>query len=329
MRQYADIRWSRLDGTDWSEPTSIVTDTRADFAPKVAFDGNGDAVAVWQKVTDPNFTNDALSAMAAEMEIVWSRWDRASGAWSEPAALTTNAYYDGSPLLAGPLTNGDLLATWTKNEANLLMGTGTVGAAENDVVLCSRWSVATHSWSSPEVVVSNLSYRLSQSFAGISNRAVYAWTADADGVLTNDTDQEVFYRFWQDDAWQTLARLTTDTNADKSVRAAVSPAVATNQNTVSAEGFETGDFTRWPWIFEGNAAWAVQGSMVCSGTYAAASGGITHNQSSTMKVVVSCPSGIMSFAYLVSSEGGWDYLRFYIDGQQQDAWSGSAGWSTA
>lgn len=327
--QYTDIRWSRFDGTDWSTPTSIVMDTRADFAPKVAFDGNGDAVAVWQKVTDPNFTNATLSAIAAEMEIYWSRWDRTSGAWSAPTALTTNTIYDGSPLLAGPLTNGDLLVTWTRNEANLLMGTGTVGAVENDTVLCSRWSAATHEWSAPEVVVSNLAYRFSQSFAGISNRAVYAWTTDADGVLTNDSDQEVFYRFWQDDVWGSVAQLTADTNADKNVRAAVSPSIETNQNTVSSEEFETGDFSVWPWTFEGDAPWSVQGSTVYSGAFAAASGGISENQSSTMKVVVSCPSGTVSFAYNVSSEGNYDYLRFYIDGNQQDAWSGETGWGMA
>lgn len=221
--QYADIRWSRFDGTDWSAPTSIVTDTRADFAPKVAFDGNGDAVAVWQKVNDPNFTNANLSAMAAEMEIVWSRWDRASGIWSAPSALTTNTYYDGSPFLAGPLTDGDLLVTWTKNEANLLMGTGWVGAVENDVVLCSRWSTAAHAWTAPEVVVSNLAYRLSQSFAGISNRAIYAWTTDADGVLTNDTDQEIYAKVWSNGVWGVIKRCTSNSVPDKTVRCAVSP----------------------------------------------------------------------------------------------------------
>ncbi len=327
--QYADIHWSRFDGINWSAPTSITADTRADFAPKVAYDGNGDAMAVWQKVTNPDFTNATLSAMAAEMEIVWSRWDRIAGTWSEPAALTTNIDYDGSPLLAGPLTNGDLLVTWTKNEANLLMGTGTVGAIENDAVLCSRWSTADHSWSTPEIVVSNLAYRLSQSFAGVSNRAVYAWTTDIDGILTNGTDQEIYYRFWMDGTWGAASRLTSDTNIDKNVRVAVSPTVATNQNTVASEGFETGDFSRWPWTFQGNAAWTVQVSTVQSGTYAAASGGITHNQSSIMKVVVSCPTGTVSFGYKVSSESNYDYLRFYIDGTQKVAWSGTVGWSMA
>jgi len=326
--QYADIHYSYFNGTDWSAPAAIVTDTRADFAPRVAFDGNGDAVAVWQKVTDPDFTNADLSAMAAEMEIVWSRWDRTAGTWSTPVALTTNTCYDGSPLLAGPLTNGDLLVTWTKNEANLLMGTGTVGAAENDTVLCSRWNAAAHSWGSPETIVSKLAYRLSQSLAAVSNRAVYAWTTDADGVLTNEADQEVYYRFWVDDVWGPVTRLTTDTVADKNVRAAVAPTLSTAGNAVMSEGFETGDFSHWPWAIEGNAAWTVQNSTVYTGTLAAASGGIGDNQSSTMKVDVSCTSGTVSFAYKVSSEAGWDYLQFCIDGQQQGAWSGSAEWAT-
>jgi len=327
--QFTDIRWSRFDGWNWSLPASIVTDTRAEFNPHVAYDGNGDAVAVWERVSDPNFTNVDLSAMAAQMEIVYAMWNHTTGQWTEPVALTTNSCLDHLPLLAGPFTNGDLMVVWTKNETNLLMGTGTAGAVENDVVLWSRWSASGHTWTEPNVLVSNLAYRLSQSFAGISNRAVYAWTTDADGVLTNDSDQEVYYRFWMDDAWGPVSRLTSDTNTDKNVRVAVSPTVETNQNMVASEDFETGDFSRWPWASEGNATWTVQNTTVYTGAFSSASGGIGDSQSSIMKVDVSCPSGSVSFAYMVSSEANYDYLRFYIDGQQQGAWSGSAGWSTA
>ncbi len=33
----------------------IRTNTQAEFAPQVAYDGNGDAIAVWERVADPNF----------------------------------------------------------------------------------------------------------------------------------------------------------------------------------------------------------------------------------------------------------------------------------
>lgn len=48
----------------------------------VAFDGDGDAIAVWERVKDPDFNVVDINAMAAEMEIVWSRWDSHLQSWT-------------------------------------------------------------------------------------------------------------------------------------------------------------------------------------------------------------------------------------------------------
>ena len=176
--QSTDIAWTRWDGTNWSAPVAIRTNTQSEFAPQVAYDGNGDAIAVWERVADPNFTNLDLTAMAQQMEIVWSRWARASGTWTEPAPLTSNNYLDHEPLLCGPMNDGSVLAVWTANQQNLLMGTNVPG---NDTVLWGKWSAASQAWGAPQVLVNGLAYRLSQSLAGTGNHAVYAWTQDADG----------------------------------------------------------------------------------------------------------------------------------------------------
>jgi hypothetical protein len=216
--QYTDIAWTRWDGTNWSVPLAIRTNTQAEFAPQVAYDGNGDAIAVWERVADPNFNQTNLTAMAAQMEIVWSRWGRTNGAWTEPAALTANSYLDHAPLLCGPMSDGSVLAVWTANQQNLLMGTNAPG---NDTVLWAEWSATSRSWGAPRVLVDGLAYRLSQSLAGTGGHAVYAWTRDADGVLTNDTDQEVFFMEYTNSTWGAPQQLTTNTVADKTVCAAV------------------------------------------------------------------------------------------------------------
>lgn len=216
--QFTDIQWTRFDGTNWSVPATLHTNTQAEFAPQVAFDRYGDALAVWERVADPNFTNVDLTDMAAQMEIVWSRWIRTNGAWTEPVAMTTNGYLDHAPLLCGPMPNGDLLAVWTANQCNLLMGTNGAGA---DQVLWSRWIASAWRWSAPQTLLSGMSFRLSQSLAGTAGHAVYAWTRDVDGVLTNDLDQEVFYCDWRGGGWSVAKQLTTNTLADKNVRATV------------------------------------------------------------------------------------------------------------
>lgn len=219
--QFTDIKWTYYDGTNWTSPLAIQTDTRAEFTPRVVFDGNGDAIAAWERVATTNLTDTNLTAMAQQMEIVWSRWNRTNGTWSVPAALTTNGYLDHAPLLCGPVTSGDVLLTWTMNTSNLLMGTGAVGAPENSTVMATGWNSATKTWGTPQTLVANLPYRITQSLAGATNRAVYAWTRDMDGIVTNTTGQQVFYCGWTNGVWGGPVQFTAATNESKNVRAAV------------------------------------------------------------------------------------------------------------
>lgn len=218
--QYTDIAWTRWDGTNWSAPLAICTNTQAEFAPQVAYDGNGDAIAVWERVADPDFNQTNLTAMAAQMDLAWARWDRATRTWTQPAALlAANSALDFAPLLCGPMTNGDLLLLWTRDYDNQLISTNPAQSR----VGSRLWRAATQSWVATPSIAAGQAYRLSQSLAGSGNRALYAWTRDGDGVLTDETDQEVFYCEWADGVWGAAVQYTTNSIADKNVRAAVSP----------------------------------------------------------------------------------------------------------
>ncbi len=43
-------------------------------------------------------------------------------------------------------------------------------------------------------------------------------------------------------------------------------------------------------------------------------------------MIVDCVDGDITFYRKVSSEDNFDYLRFYIDGVEQDKWSGGKDW---
>ena len=109
---------------------------------------------------------------------------------------------------------------------------------------------------------------------------------------------------------------------------------ATRNHNVSIglilEDFETGDFSRFDWLMEGDLPWIIDSASANEGSYSAKSGAITHSQISTMKIsrILSSP-GTLSFRYKVSSESGWDFFRFYVDGVQQDQFSGSVDWTEA
>ncbi len=99
---------------------------------------------------------------------------------------------------------------------------------------------------------------------------------------------------------------------------------------LDVESFESGDFTFYPWQMSGNQPWQIVSTEVYDGAYSAKSGDISHSSTSTMQVTLdSLEAGTVSFYYKVSSESGYDYLRFYIDGQQKNQWSGEVAWTVA
>lgn len=78
------------------------------------------------------------------------------------------------------------------------------------------------------------------------------------------------------------------------------------------------------WVTGGNAEWAGQTEVTQDGVDAGESGGLGDNQSSYVETTVAGP-GTVSFWWKVSSESGYDYLRFTMDGSAQPGIAGIAG----
>lgn len=94
-----------------------------------------------------------------------------------------------------------------------------------------------------------------------------------------------------------------------------------------AWSFELGSFEP-QWTFGGNNPWIVTTESPFDGLYCARSGSITDNQTSEMSIELYLTSaGSVSFYRRVSSESGYDFLKFYIDNIQQERWSGTIDWS--
>jgi Zn-dependent metalloprotease len=79
------------------------------------------------------------------------------------------------------------------------------------------------------------------------------------------------------------------------------------------------------WTVGGNNGfWGQTGTFYHDGD-AGQSGAISDNQESTLETTVS-ESGTLTFYWKVSSETNYDYLRFYINGTEQEAISGTTSW---
>ncbi len=94
----------------------------------------------------------------------------------------------------------------------------------------------------------------------------------------------------------------------------------------TAWSFESGTFEP-SWTFSGNAPWTISTESPYDGLYCSKSGAIGNSQNSDMSIELFLTSGgNVSFFRKVSSESGYDYLTFYIDGVQQGQWSGTVAW---
>ncbi len=98
--------------------------------------------------------------------------------------------------------------------------------------------------------------------------------------------------------------------------------------SAKCEDFETGDFTQYPWQFDGNEPWQITNQYPYAGWFSAMSGEINDGQSSQLNVsyeVMTTDS--ISFIRKVSSEAG-DVLQFFIDNTLMGDWSGTTtGWT--
>jgi len=54
---------------------------------------------------------------------------------------------------------------------------------------------------------------------------------------------------------------------------------------------------------------------------------IDHDESTILQVTLDCVLGDILFYCKVSSERGFDYLKFYIDGVEKGRWSGEEDWA--
>ena len=94
------------------------------------------------------------------------------------------------------------------------------------------------------------------------------------------------------------------------------------------EDFETGDFNRFAWSFN-SRPWEITSTNAMDGSFSARSQtGLSHGRESRMSITWNSPNNdSIIFYYKVSSEEGYDMLRFSIDGIDKLTVSGGIDWT--
>lgn len=94
------------------------------------------------------------------------------------------------------------------------------------------------------------------------------------------------------------------------------------------EDWESGDFTAYNWTNNSTSPWKITTQNPYEGTYAARSGSIGNSSNSTLSIsYTNTADDTLSFYYYVSSEQGYDFLKFFVDNSVVESWSGNIGWT--
>lgn len=97
---------------------------------------------------------------------------------------------------------------------------------------------------------------------------------------------------------------------------------------LASEDFETNSFNQFNWLQSGNSNWFTTSSQFYDGAYSSQSGAIGNSQSTTLSIdVSSAVNDNISFARKVSSEDGYDFLKFYNGTAVLGSWSGEQAWA--
>lgn len=96
------------------------------------------------------------------------------------------------------------------------------------------------------------------------------------------------------------------------------------------EDWESGDMSQFPWTTGGSSDWSLTSANPYEGSFCIKSGALDNDQSNYLSVPFEVlGEDSLSFWYKVSSEIGYDFLKFYIDDIEMSSWSGEADWDRA
>lgn len=94
------------------------------------------------------------------------------------------------------------------------------------------------------------------------------------------------------------------------------------------EDFESQGWDAFSWQDSLGHPWVIVEEKPWNGQYCAQSDDIADLEVSEMSITVDVEQdGFVGFARRVSSEAGWDFLRFYIDGEKKAEWTGELPWA--
>jgi len=192
------------------EPWSVdpvTSDLAAEFNPAVAAAAWG-AAAAWERIAGDAANLIHPAEVGPLLEIVACFYDRQSGLWTEPVALTTNQVVDRKPVVVAWTDGAGVL--WIQNQGGASVGT----AASGDRV-CFAATAGAGQWQQPVILWEGPQGVLDLSAVCGPDGVLYAaWVVDEDGDPATRADRELYSCTAFSRIWGVPVRLTRDAVED-------------------------------------------------------------------------------------------------------------------
>ncbi len=202
-----ELRVFTYNGSSWSGPTSLTSDSQPDFGPALAFDASGDGVLAWERSRLATGITPTLDmTFAQSLEIAARSWNGTM--WGSVVTLTNNSLMDHAPRLSAG-ADGTVTALWQTNDGTDILGT----PAHPLTLTYAVWNGSA--WGVPAAALTGLQDVVNVAFAAYSStQAALVYARDMDGLLTTTTDLDLFYSAFNGAAWSGPTRLTNDVLTD-------------------------------------------------------------------------------------------------------------------
>jgi len=201
-----EIYYSTWHGGLWSIPSPVTDNYLLDSMPRVKFDKNGNAVAVWTLLNNSSVSaNTPISSVLGDIELEYSVLDKNTGLWCAPKALTHNSVFEEYLTLSTDV-NDDVAATWVVDKDDNL-----TTDSDRDIYY-SIWNGSD--WTEPKAIAENVRTNTGPALAYSQANGVCVWDVDKDNNSTTTEDRELSYSVWNGNQWSNPELLTNDNNED-------------------------------------------------------------------------------------------------------------------
>ena len=187
---------------NWTKDYSTLTDSR----PRVATDGEGNAVMVW--------TQNRNESGIVYTDICYSDWNGTD--WNEANYLTYDNNADFDPALTYD-SNGNVVVVWSRlrEDFSSVSPENPMDLFEAQEIAYSMWDGTT--WTKPKLLTNdNYANGRAVISAGSNGEVIAVWVGDPDHNFTTTKDLELFYSVWDGTHWSAKIQFSNNDYMDYS-----------------------------------------------------------------------------------------------------------------